>query len=81
METLLYLTEAHGRTARDVAEEFARSFWGRPRKIRDFNGVPEATFKIVGGSAAYCVHHQPRSLAAPALYSVWRIDDEGDPRS
>jgi len=43
----------HNRTAKDAAQEFARTHWAEPRKITGFKA--DNTFKLVRGLRTYRV--------------------------
>lgn len=43
----------YNKTAKDAAEEFVRTYWGEPRKIKGFK--PDGTFKVVRGLRTYRV--------------------------
>ena len=60
-------------TARDAANEFARTAFGEPRKVGEYqplgnqNGKHYADFRLVGGVRWY-------SVSVLDDYSGWRID-------
>lgn len=65
MDNILYATESYRRTERDAALEFARNYFGEPRKVR-WNA--DGTFRLVGGARNYRVKHQ--NLVAPTTFQI-----------
>ncbi len=62
---ILYATESYGRDPKDAAMEFARNYFGEPRKIR---WSQDGSFRLVGGNRVYRVRHQ--NQAAPCTYQI-----------
>jgi len=58
----------YGKTAKDTAQEFARTYWTEPRKITGFKA--DGTFKVVRGLRTYRVFEDG---------DVWAIEVVDDP--
>ncbi len=65
--TLLWQADAYNRTARSAAEEFARTYWDKPRRVVWGEG---GTFQVEDGVRTYSVHLQPARDTTPAIYQI-----------
>jgi hypothetical protein len=55
---IIWQVDSYNKTAKSAADEFARTYWQEPRKIRGLK--PDGTFKVVGGVRTYRVKHDGR---------------------
>lgn len=55
----------YGRTAKDAAQEFARTHWAEPRKITGFK--LDGTFKLVRGLRTYRVFQDGEAWAIEVI--------------
>ncbi len=61
MATDIWQCDAYGRTLASAANEFARTYWDKPRKVENLQADPNennaATFQVKEGLATYSIYH------------------------
>ncbi len=62
----LWQTGAAGYTPQSAAQEFARTYWDRPRKVI----WKDNTFQVEDGVRTYRVVYRERTAELPALYLI-----------
>lgn len=56
IDNLIWQCESYNTTHRKAADQFAKEYWDRPRRVENFDDV-ELTFSVSDGTAVYLILH------------------------
>lgn len=70
MTTLVYQTESFNKTPEQAAQEFARTYFDKPRQIKSMAGNE---FSLKDGLSKYQVAHVPGGGYEVDVFKIYRI--------